>query len=171
MSDQNKLRPLSSNGMDVDEQMMAAFAKAADSATRDVPAANDGAKSRIWQSISTRLNAECLSQPASVGPIRTLPEHAGKWLRLSSEIEIKVLNDDGIMRSFLMRVAPGGSIPDHIHSEAEEECLVLEGEVEIDGELLRSGDYQISPKGSHHRTLVSPKGCLLFLRGSSLQAV
>ncbi len=123
-------------------------------------------KSKIWAKISDGL-ANPAAPKLMAAAISTIPEAAGQWYRLNSEIQVKVLQDDGVMRSFLMRVDPGGRIPDHPHHHAEEECLVLEGEVWIGGELLRTGDYQHSAKGSMHRDLVSPKGCLLFLRGAT----
>jgi anti-sigma factor ChrR (cupin superfamily) len=154
--------------IDVDVEAQREFAAAVDESIAIVPL-SAAHKDRLFAKISAQLNTPTIAAPTAVSSIRTLAASKGAWHRLNSEIEVKVLADDGNMRSFLMRVAAGGSIPDHTHDHAEEECLVLDGEVVIDGELLKAGDYQISPKGSHHRSLHSEGGCLLFLRGSSHQ--
>ena len=59
--------------------------------------------------------------------------------------------------------APGASLPAHDHP-ADEECLVLEGEVMLGDILGRAGDYHLAPKGLPHGTITSKTGALLFIR-------
>jgi hypothetical protein len=82
--------------------------------------------------------------------------HPGVWCR--------VLHVDPARRQFtaLMRLDPGAVYPCHPH-DGPEECVVLEGEIEVGGVRLRKGDYQRAEPGSTHVDQSSPTGALLFL--------
>lgn len=92
--------------------------------------------------------------------------HEGEWTPLLRGVELKLLRQDGDSRSYLLRMAPGARIPRHQHA-LDEESLVLEGDLSIDGVLCRPGDYHFAPRGKPHGRLVSEHGCLLFVRGAS----
>ena len=64
----------------------------------------------------------------------------------------------------LVRMAPGASYPAHDHAGVEE-CLVLEGDLHVGGEVLRAGDYQRALAGSHHVEQTTEGGCLVLLVG------
>jgi len=64
----------------------------------------------------------------------------------------------------LVRMAPGASYPAHDHAGVEE-CLVLEGDLRVGGEVLRAGDYQRALAGSHHVEQTTEGGCLVLLVG------
>jgi quercetin dioxygenase-like cupin family protein len=59
---------------------------------------------------------------------------------------------------------PGAVLPPHEHP-ADEECLVLEGEIEFGEIVARAGDYHMAPEGVPHGHTRSPKGGLMFVRG------
>jgi anti-sigma factor ChrR (cupin superfamily) len=62
---------------------------------------------------------------------------------------------------------PGTRLPAHRHDEGFEECLVLEGEVIVNDERYRAGDYVLAPQGSEHYDVRSDVGALFFLRSPS----
>lgn len=90
----------------------------------------------------------------------------GAWIPIAPKIAVRMLDDDGEMQAFLLRLDPGGCLPAHEHVE-EESCLVLEGSVRIGDTQVHAGDYHIAPAGSAHGELVSDGGALLFLRTRS----
>jgi quercetin dioxygenase-like cupin family protein len=63
-----------------------------------------------------------------------------------------------------MRVAPGGVIPRHQHTQ-EEEFVVLEGECHIGAHRLCAGDAHIASAGSWHEDITTQQGVLVLLRG------
>lgn len=92
--------------------------------------------------------------------------HQGSWVTLLKGVELKLLRQDTRSRSYLVRMAPGSRIPPHEHA-LDEESLVLEGEVTVNGVLCKAGDYHLAPEGKPHDWVTSETGCLLFIRGSA----
>jgi anti-sigma factor ChrR (cupin superfamily) len=89
------------------------------------------------------------------------------WVSLSKKIQVKVLHDDGTTLSWLLRLLPGGRLPEHDHADGVEECMVLEGSLRINGECFGCGDYQIAHPGSVHFEVSSEQGSLVFLKSPS----
>ncbi len=89
------------------------------------------------------------------------------WVSLSKKIQVKVLHDDGHTLSWLLRLLPGGRLPQHDHADGLEECLVLEGQLRINGDMFGTGDYQIAHPGSVHYEVASDTGALVFLKSPS----
>jgi anti-sigma factor ChrR (cupin superfamily) len=89
------------------------------------------------------------------------------WVSLSKKIQVKVLHDDGRTLSWLLRLLPGGRLPQHDHADGLEECLVLEGQLRINGDMFGTGDYQIAHPGSVHFEVASDTGALVFLKSPS----
>jgi quercetin dioxygenase-like cupin family protein len=89
------------------------------------------------------------------------------WVSLSKKIHVKVLHDDGHTLSWLVRLLPGGCLPQHDHADGLEECLVLEGQLRINGDMFGTGDYQIAHPGSVHFEVASDTGALVFLKSPS----
>ena len=48
--------------------------------------------------------------------------------------------------------------------EAAEEVVVLEGELHIGSEIVRSGDFHLARRGVPHGDLTSPTGALFYIR-------
>jgi len=88
----------------------------------------------------------------------------GLWVPLLPGISLKLLREDASTRSYLLRMAPGATLPAHGHSQ-EEECMVLEGDVRLGDVQVRAGDYHLAHSGLPHGDLRTDGGCLLFLRG------
>ena len=91
--------------------------------------------------------------------------HQGEWVTLLKGVEMKLLRQDEASRSYLVRMAPRSRIPPHEHA-LDEESLVLEGEVTLNGVLCKAGDFHLAPRGRPHDWVRSETGCLLYIRGA-----
>ncbi|HSW06388.1 cupin domain-containing protein [Aquabacterium sp.] len=93
----------------------------------------------------------------------------GQWQPFGPGLSLKVLHEcEGIM-SYLIRLAPGASLPAHRHP-IDEECVVLEGALRI-GELeVGAGGFHLGRQDKLHMPIVSEKGALIFLRGAAPEA-
>lgn len=92
---------------------------------------------------------------------------ADGWRPLHAKADMKILFDDGVTLSWLIRLHPGGTLPAHKHDHGNEECLIVSGEVFVNDVRYGAGDYQVALAGSEHRTIRAPGGCVLFLRSPS----
>jgi quercetin dioxygenase-like cupin family protein len=90
----------------------------------------------------------------------------GEWVPLAPDIAVKVLDDDGAMQSFLLRLDPGARLPAHDHPD-DEVCVILEGTVRLGDVEVSAGDYHMAPAGSRHGELFSATGAVLFIRTRS----
>jgi len=63
---------------------------------------------------------------------------------------------------FLVRLEPGAEYPSHRHMGLEE-CLVIEGDLHVDGNVLRSGDFTATYSDKIHIDTHSKEGCLLLI--------
>lgn len=121
-------------------------------------APDEATAARLLRRIRTRL-----VEPAAVRSVR----REEGWTTLAPNIERKILFDDGATVSWLLRLAPGADLPQHVHEEGPEECLVLEGEVWFSGQRYGPGDYMLAPQGSWHAPTRTATGAVMFLRTPS----
>jgi ChrR Cupin-like domain len=91
---------------------------------------------------------------------------AGKWINFAPSVDMKVLHDADGTRSWLARFGPGGCVPAHIQS-GDEEAIILSGWCYLDDEKLSTGDYHRIGIGARHGNILSPEGCLIFVRSHS----
>ncbi len=95
----------------------------------------------------------------------TVQADAGHWQPLLPGVAIKRLAEHGSVVSYLLRLAPGATLPPHRHA-ADEECLVLEGRVSVGSRLeIGPGGYHLAHRGALHATIGTRTGATLFLRG------
>jgi anti-sigma factor ChrR (cupin superfamily) len=120
---------------------------------------SDAAAARMREALFQRVHA-------AAPDYLFVHSHEGEWVRLLRGVELKLLRQDGGQRSYLLRMAAGARIPPHEHA-LDEESLVLEGDVTINGVRCLAGDYHFAPHGKPHGWLSSEKGCLLFVRGAA----
>ena len=117
-----------------------------------------------------RMRARIVERVASTPPSGTATVRAdeGTWRELAPGVQIKVLHQDSATNtmSYFVRMEPGAHAPFHSHTQ-EEHCLVLEGEVTIDEQVLRSGDWHVAQPGSTHANFWSKAGCMLFIRAEN----
>jgi quercetin dioxygenase-like cupin family protein len=98
---------------------------------------------------------------------RTVRSGASGWRPFLPLVDVRMLHRDEARgrQTVLYRLHAGAQIPAHVHADAEE-CLVLEGEVEIGDLRLGAGDYHYAAAGSTHATLSSRPGALLLITQS-----
>ena len=81
-----------------------------------------------------------------------------------------VFNDASLGRNTCMiRMDRGALFPAHVH-EGIEELFVLEGDLEFGKTMMKAGDYQRFPAGSHHEVQRSPSGCTAIIITTRLVA-
>lgn len=115
-----------------------------------------------------RLKARILERVRGAArPLDLLTIRAGEgaWIRLGPKVEMKPLREGADAFSFLLRLAPGAVLPPHGH-DLDEECIVLEGEVQFGDIRVQAGDFHLAPRGVPHGLMRSRKGALLYLRGA-----
>lgn len=131
------------------------------------PIAADGAasqriKSRLMQRVAHLAQAEAQTEAPRH---RTVQPHEGAWRDLGDGLSLKVLHRAGDAMSYLLRLAPGARLPAHRHP-MDEECVVLEGAVQIGTLRLGPGGFHLGAQGVPHDVIECPEGALLFLRGA-----
>ena len=106
------------------------------------------------------------SQTIGKSELLTIRAHEG-WKTIAPGVEMKDLYVDHVShtRSFLLRMQPGASMPEHDHA-GDEECVMLEGEASLGGIALRAGDYHVAPKGALHGVLSTQTGAMLYVRAA-----
>ncbi len=107
----------------------------------------------LWRRIEAAIDAH------SVGEIVNIRREDG-WRQYTRDVQIKRLWDDN---TFLLRCAPGGVLPGHKHPRFEH-CVVIEGDMVVDGETYLSGDYQGVPAHITHNDITSRTGLLMLVR-------
>jgi quercetin dioxygenase-like cupin family protein len=120
---------------------------------------------RLDQRIGEKLRARM----AATAPICTQRADAARWIELCQGISVRVLRHDrkaGRLTA-VWRLAAGARLPAHPH-DRDEECLILEGEIQHEDELYRAGDYMVAPAGSQHRVISTRGGCSMLISGSDL---
>ncbi len=91
------------------------------------------------------------------------------WQPFGDGVQIKVLHEaDGVM-SYLLRLQAGASLPAHRHP-VDEECVVLEGEVQIGSLRLGAGGFHLGRRNVLHDRLRSDGGAVIYLRGAIPEA-
>jgi len=105
--------------------------------------------------------AEQASEPCVPHTVR---DRQAPWLAHAPGIERRVLWQCGSESALLYRVQPGVEVPSHGHGH-DEECLMVEGDVFVDDILLRAGEYQLAPAGTHHEGVSSDTGGILYAHG------
>jgi anti-sigma factor ChrR (cupin superfamily) len=85
------------------------------------------------------------------------------WVDTAPGNEMKVLmHDAGTgMLTLITRLAPGASVPYHLH-EGMEQTYILEGSLKDDEGECTAGNFVIRPKGSKHSP-VAPNGCTMLV--------
>jgi len=115
------------------------------------------------QALKRRVMAR-ISDPAPQGTY-TVRATDSPWRKVSELVEIRVVRTDSTRnnQTVLIRMLPGASIVPHPHTQ-DEECLVIEGAVEIGDHRLFEGDMHVASAGATHPRIVSHAGALLMIR-------
>jgi len=92
------------------------------------------------------------------------------WQPFFEGVSIKVLREHEGVLSYLLRLQPGARLPAHRHP-ADEECLVLEGELRVGRSLaFGPGSYHLAHRGALHAAISTETGATIFLRGAPPEA-
>lgn len=75
---------------------------------------------------------------------------------------------DGVI-TVIGRMTPGFVEPAHTHEDVDHWGVIVAGEMHVDGDVLRPGDYLYAPAGVEHGPFSYPVGCTIFttVRGRS----
>jgi len=117
--------------------------------------------SRIREKALTKHKSE-----ASQGFLYVRSEER-EWKEIEDGVSLKPLFFDSARQyaTALVRMKAKTSFPRHRHTETEE-CYVIEGAIEMDGQLFRAGDYIRAEAGSIHEGIFSESGCTLLILSS-----
>lgn len=118
-----------------------------------------------------RVKRKLLRRIAADTTDRHVTHHPGPqdWQPFGEGVQIKVLHQSGGVMSYLLRLQAGASLPAHRHP-IDEECVVLEGEVQIGSLTLAAGGFHLGRKDVLHDRLASAGGALIYLRGAIPEA-
>ena len=139
----------------LDEDLVAAL----NDAVAAAPPLDAAAHQRIKSRLLRRIAQEQLPRHT------TITAEAGNWRELGDGLALKVLHRDGDVMSYLVRMAPGSRLPPHRHP-VDEECVVLEGAVQIGTLRVAAGGFHLGHRGVLHDVIESPDGALIYLRGA-----
>ena len=94
------------------------------------------------------------------------------WRAMAPGIAYKPLYDDSVRKysTSLVRMDPGARYPSHRHSEIEE-LFLLSGDLHVEGQIMRTGDYCRADSGTIHGETFSDGGCLFLLLASQQNEV
>jgi anti-sigma factor ChrR (cupin superfamily) len=119
----------------------------------------------IKQKVLQRIGAASgLSSTVTTNSLVTSVMRDSPWTTLNKKIQVKIVFEDDRTISWLLKMLPGGLLAPHDHADGVEECMVLEGELSINGVQFKAGDYQVAHPGSIHHQVATEKGALLFLK-------
>ncbi|HXN10813.1 MAG TPA: cupin domain-containing protein [Steroidobacteraceae bacterium] len=116
--------------------------------------------------LDLRLHVLSRAREQATAGTETTRASDAPWIPLNSKVQFKVLRCDAAAgnQTILLRVAAGGTIPRHQHSQ-QEEFIVLEGECRIGTHRLAAGDMQVAAAGSWHEQVTTDGGTLVLVRG------
>ncbi len=96
----------------------------------------------------------------------TIDGDDGEWQPFLEGVAIKVLREHAGVLSYLLRLDPGAVLPPHRHPQ-DEECLVLEGRLQVGTQLeVGPGGYHLAHGGALHASITTQSGATIFLRGA-----
>jgi anti-sigma factor ChrR (cupin superfamily) len=116
-------------------------------------------------SLRTRLLARTAAPATAMHVLRSTE---GKWVPTpfpGVSVKRLYLDRENAMATHLVRMAPGASYPPHRHT-AVEQCLVLEGDIQLNETRLGPGDYSRNDAFSTHQRIQTENGCLFLIIAS-----
>ena len=114
----------------------------------------------MFEKILDRIEGEGADLPG------TLTKRAGtaNWFEISPGIKGRLLHVDRAQNRqyLLIRMAPGASYHPHSH-DADEQSLVLEGDLSFGDLNLKAGDFHVATPSSSHPPGRTVNGCLVHV--------
>lgn len=84
------------------------------------------------------------------------------WKDVGSGLQRRLLSRGPDVTSYVLRVAPGATIPAHDHAGVEH-SYVLSGSIDVDGTMCHAGDYHRAAPGTRHHVPYSAEGCVMLV--------
>lgn len=102
-------------------------------------------------------------------PIKATRPDDGQWCGLLPGVSVKILRMDKLAgtQTALWKLDANARIPAHTHV-LEEECMILQGDLEHAGAHYAAGDFLFTQPGGQHEEIHSPHGALLLIRGEHI---
>jgi anti-sigma factor ChrR (cupin superfamily) len=113
-----------------------------------------------FEKILARIDEEGMSLPGTT----TQRADTAEWQQHSEGIVFRVLKVDEARgrQTLLVKMQPGAIYQSHAH-DIDEECLVIEGDLQFGDLVLRAGDFHLAASGTHHPAGTTAAGCLLHV--------
>jgi hypothetical protein len=113
-----------------------------------------------FEKILARIDDEGLFLPGTA----TRRAANAQWLEYSEGIVYRVLNVDARLRrqTLLVKMQPGAIYYSHTH-DIDEECLVIEGDLQFGDLVLGAGDFHLATPAMTHPVGRTSTGCLLHV--------
>ena len=94
----------------------------------------------------------------------TIRKDEGEWQQVHEGIFAKTLfeNVKNGTTTYVVKFTPGAKTPLHRHPGMEE-CMVMEGDFQVDGKDLRAGDYHCAMPGSLHDRPYTIGGAMILI--------
>ncbi len=124
-----------------------------------------GLKERLLSKIGEKDRAKRkLEEPHGFLYVRS---EEGEWNEIAEGVSLKPLSYDSARQyvTALVRMNAKTRFPKHRYAEAEQ-CYVIDGDIEMGGQLFREGDYIRAGAGSIHEGIYSESGCVLLILSS-----
>lgn len=122
----------------------------------------------VLQSLLSRIDddeADSNEATSSDSGIVIHRDGSGDWEETGEPgVTMRILNKDIKLKrmTVLMRFEPGASYPAHAHGQ-DEECLMLEGDLDFGEYVLKTGDYLRMAAGTEHGVARSRNGCVCLV--------
>jgi anti-sigma factor ChrR (cupin superfamily) len=99
----------------------------------------------------------------------TIRRDEGEWHQLSEGIFVKPMfqNQQQGTSSYMVKMIPGARFDLHRHRGVEE-CMMIEGDFHVDGQVLGPGDYHCALPGSIHERPFTVGGNLFLVVSSAM---
>lgn len=88
------------------------------------------------------------------------------WKDIAPGLQLRMLSRGSGGSSYVVRVAPGATVPSHEHP-CVEHSYILSGSIDVEGTLCHAGDYHRAASGTRHDTFYSAGGCVMLVVESS----
>lgn len=96
--------------------------------------------------------------------IHVVRHDEGQWKSTHDGITTKTLwrSPQSRRSAYMLRMQPGSVVPEHDHF-GDEELMVLEGDLQLNGVEFGPGDFQVAFAGSKHASITTRGGCLCLI--------
>lgn len=96
----------------------------------------------------------------------TMPMSEGIWESIAPGIERKIVyvNRSAGVQSYFVRMQAGATLQEHEH-DADEQCVILQGQLEIGGTIFEAGTYHLARRGIPHVPITARSDAIFFIHG------